>query len=344
MILLFALLVVWTSRWTVFNATALQNNTLNIAHADRRAEDQARPDPRRRRPGAGQVGAGAGRDVAAHLPDGLAVRPGGRLLDRRRGRGAPGSSCPRATTCAGVQTGLSSIFGPFGGSTQVGDDVHTTLDPKAQQVAHVRSSPGSAGSVVAIEPQTGAVKVDVLEPDLQRQRPAGATCAQRLGCLVNRRDPGRLSARLDVQDRDHHRGARQRQVHARLDRSTATRRSSSRAFRSRTTATRATADVTLTEALTNSINTVFAQVGETSAPDDAEVHEALRLLLDAAARLPARRDARQRRVRTHAGGTAAATPTNPNVDLGRIAIGQAACWSRRCRWRWSPPRSPTTAS
>ncbi len=28
-ILLFTVLIVWTSRWTVFNATALQNNSLN---------------------------------------------------------------------------------------------------------------------------------------------------------------------------------------------------------------------------------------------------------------------------------------------------------------------------
>ena len=36
-ILLFALLVAWTSRWTVFDATALQNNPLNkLAYCRRR--------------------------------------------------------------------------------------------------------------------------------------------------------------------------------------------------------------------------------------------------------------------------------------------------------------------
>ena len=47
--------------------------------------------------------------------------------------------------------------------------------------------------------------------------------------------------------------------------------------------------MTLTTALTYSINTVFAQVAEhVGRPTMTDVHEAVRLLLQAAARLPAR--------------------------------------------------------
>ncbi|HWF71724.1 MAG TPA: penicillin-binding protein 2, partial [Solirubrobacteraceae bacterium] len=58
----------------------------------------------------------------------------------------------------GVQTGISAIIGQLGGGTQVGDNVYTTLDTKAQRLAYQLLA-GRAGSVVALDPTTGAVRV-----------------------------------------------------------------------------------------------------------------------------------------------------------------------------------------
>ena len=68
-ILLFAVLIVWTSRWTVFSATALNNNPLNQLAVLRLAEGQARRDPADDGDGAGQVGPAGGRHLEAGLPD-----------------------------------------------------------------------------------------------------------------------------------------------------------------------------------------------------------------------------------------------------------------------------------
>jgi penicillin-binding protein A len=69
---------------------------------------------------------------------------------------------------------LSSILGQLG-PRRVGDDVYTTLDPKAQQLA-LQELGGQAGSVVALDPRTGAVKVMVAVPGYDSNHPfAGGT-------------------------------------------------------------------------------------------------------------------------------------------------------------------------
>ena len=95
-VVLFGVLVVFTSRWTVFEAEALRDERAQPARAAAGAEDPARHDPLGRRQGAGARGAPGGRDVRAPLPDRRAVRPRDRLLLHRRSA-APASSA-RATT------------------------------------------------------------------------------------------------------------------------------------------------------------------------------------------------------------------------------------------------------
>jgi peptidoglycan glycosyltransferase len=83
----------------------------------------------------------------------------------------------------GLQTGLNSIFGQLT-PRRVGDDVYTTLDPKAQQVA-AQQLAGQAGSVVALDPRTGAVKVMYSDPSYDDNLPPSACVAP--GCsLLNR--------------------------------------------------------------------------------------------------------------------------------------------------------------
>ena len=102
-------------------------------------------------------------------------------------------------------------------------------------------------------------------------------------------------------------------------------------------------DVDLTFALTHSINTVCAQVGEQRRQGTMQRYmkrlgfeQPAQLDLPLDQRLRQRRYAGARRLRLVA-------PTERCVDVGRIAIGQDKLAWRRCRWRWSPPRWPTTA-
>jgi penicillin-binding protein A len=167
-VVLFALLIVWTSRWTVFEASSLNNNVLNR----RTLVDQLRIKR-------GRLIADDGTVLARSTP-----KPGGTwgrfyptrqefaqpvgYLIAAQGRSA-GLERSRGSELGGLQTGLSSIFGQLS-SHPVGDDVYTSLDPKAQQVA-VQQLAGRAGSVVALNPQTGAVKVMYANPTYDDNNP-----------------------------------------------------------------------------------------------------------------------------------------------------------------------------
>ena len=90
----------------------------------------------------------------------------------------------------------------------------TNLDADGQRTA-IQALAGRAGSVVAIEPQTGQVRVMVSIPDydpnqvpdqLRRAQPRGGLAAPQP------RHAGPLPAGLDLQGGDRGRGARHRQV------------------------------------------------------------------------------------------------------------------------------------
>ncbi len=133
-VVLFAVLVVWTSRWTVIDASSLNSNPLN----KRTLID----DLRIKR---GRILADNGAVLARSVPgpDHTWTRtyPTGPLFAQAVGYSiaaqgrAAGLEDSRGSELRGIQAGLSSIFGQLGGTDRVGDDVYTTLDPKAQQVA-----------------------------------------------------------------------------------------------------------------------------------------------------------------------------------------------------------------
>ena len=167
-VVLFVLLIGWTSRWTVFEASKLDNNALNV----RTLID----DLKIKR---GRVLAADGTVLAQSVP-----APGGtwgRFYPTRdlfsqavgysiaaQGRSA-GLERSRGVELRGLQKGLGSIFGQFS-SHRVGDDVYTGLDSKAQQDA-VQQLGGQSGSVVALDPRTGAVKVMVAIPGYDDNNP-----------------------------------------------------------------------------------------------------------------------------------------------------------------------------
>ena len=180
-IVLFALLIAWTSRWTVFDAKALRDNPLNA----RTVIDEEKIDR-------GEILAAAGTVLAESVkgPDHTWTRryPTGSLFSQAVGYSivttgqAAGLELSDGDYLRGVNTGISAIIGQLGGGTQVGDDVHTTLDPTAQRLA-LRLLDGRAGSVVALDPRTGAVKVMVSLPTYNDNHPSAPCGAP--GCQLN---------------------------------------------------------------------------------------------------------------------------------------------------------------
>jgi len=184
-LLMFVVLVVWTSRWTVFSATALDNNPLN------KLQYYASLKIKR-----GEILADNGLVLARSVraPGGTWTRvyPQGPLFAQTVGYFFPqqgqyaGLELARNRELKGLQSPLTSVFGSFNGVQSVGDDVYTTLDPKAQRLAaqllqHAVSAYGATGgSVVAIVPQTGAVKVLFSLPTYNDNEPN--KCSATKGC------------------------------------------------------------------------------------------------------------------------------------------------------------------
>jgi penicillin-binding protein A len=189
-VLLFALLVVFTSRWTVFQASSLNNNPLNV----RTLLDELQIKR-------GQILAADGTVLAKSVPasDNTWSRtyPNGPLFAHAVGYSiaakgeASGLEQSAAPQLRGVQTGLSSIFGQLS-PRPVGDDVYTTLDAKAQRAAQLALG-SEAGSVVAIDPSTGAIKVMYANPTFNNNGPnPGQNCGAK-DCLVNRVTQGQYA-------------------------------------------------------------------------------------------------------------------------------------------------------
>jgi len=174
-IVLFALLIVWTSRWTVFEANALRNNPLN----KRTLISEEKIDE-------GKILADDGTVLAQSVshPDHTYTRtyPTGSLFSQAVGYAITATGQDAGLELAdgqylrGIDTGISAIIGQLGGATQVGDNVYTTLDPKAQRLA-LQLLAGRAGSVVALDLHTGAVKVMVSLPSYDDNNNPSAPCA-----------------------------------------------------------------------------------------------------------------------------------------------------------------------
>jgi penicillin-binding protein A len=168
-VVLFALLIVWTSRWTGFDAQALRDNPLNA----RTLIDEEKINR-------GKILAADGTVLARSVPqrDHIFTRtyPTGSLFSQTVGyaivrqRRVAGLELSDGQYLRGVNTGISAIIGQLGGATQVGDNVYTTLDPTAQRLA-LQLLAGRAGSVVALDLRTGAIKVMVSLPSYDDNNP-----------------------------------------------------------------------------------------------------------------------------------------------------------------------------
>jgi peptidoglycan glycosyltransferase len=155
-VVLFALLVAFTSRWTVFEASSLNSNPLNRRQL---LEEQ--------RINRGRIVAADGTVLARSVPQpgGIfgRVYPQNGLFAHAVGYsfitiGREGLEASRNSALAGKQTSVNSIIDQLSGRRRQGQDVLTTLDPHAQRVA-LSALAGRQGAVVALDPRTGAVKV-----------------------------------------------------------------------------------------------------------------------------------------------------------------------------------------
>jgi peptidoglycan glycosyltransferase len=161
-VLLFALLVAFTSRWTIFEASSLRQNPLNA----RGLLEQQRIDR-------GPIVAADGTVLARSRrgPEGTYEReyPTGGLFGNTVGYyftnlGSSGIEQYRSSALDGqTDTGLQAILDQLQGRKPTGEKVVTTLDPKAQRVAE-EALGEHKGAVVAIEPGTGAVRVMATSP------------------------------------------------------------------------------------------------------------------------------------------------------------------------------------
>jgi peptidoglycan glycosyltransferase len=172
-VLLFALLVVFTTRWTVIDKAKLDNSTLNRLTLVQNLRIKR-----------GRILADDGTVLARSEPAGggtwKRTYPTGSLFSQAVGYAialegqAAGLEQADGSDLRGLQTGLNSIFGQLT-PTRTGDDVYTTLDPKAQRAA-AQALGGQDGSVVALNPRTGAVLVMYSNPgyDNNGRNPCGS--------------------------------------------------------------------------------------------------------------------------------------------------------------------------
>ncbi len=158
-VLLFVVLVAWTSRWSVFEAKALRDNALNkrplfaLLHVKR-----------------GAIKAADGTVLARSVkgPRGTFRRtyPTASLFGHPVGyanialQQLSGIERYRNDELSGEGDELDAVVSQLQGERQRGNEVRTTLDVQAQQIATEQlQATGSAGAVVALDPRTGEVKV-----------------------------------------------------------------------------------------------------------------------------------------------------------------------------------------
>jgi penicillin-binding protein A len=161
-VLLFALLVAFTSRWTIFEASSLRANPLN-----------ARTLLEQERIARGPIVAADGTVLAHSLrgTEGTYERsyPTGEEFAHAIGYsyinfGNTGLESFRNSELDGrAGTNLQTILDQLQGKKPRGDKVITTLNPAAQQIANAALA-GHRGAVVALDPGTGAVTVMASTP------------------------------------------------------------------------------------------------------------------------------------------------------------------------------------
>jgi penicillin-binding protein A len=319
-VVLFGVLVGFTSRWTVFEADALRDNPKN--RRELLEEQKIRRGP---------IRAGDQTVLARSLkqPDDSYVRtyPTGRLFSHAVGysfvrQGRAGLERYYDDDLSGRKGELGSLIDKLSGSEQDGDTLLTSLDPAAQRVA-LQQLGGRKGAVVALDPRTGAIRVMASVPGydpntVKDQQEFSALNRDKDAPLLNRNtqagyppgstfkvvtaiaaiDSGKYTPDSRVDGRN---GKRISGVPLNND--------GGESF----------GDITLTEALTHSVNTVFGEVGEKVGKATMKKYMD-RLGFGRPVEVDLPRDERASSGERQRGHIIPAT--NGAVDVGRMAIGQ----------------------
>ena len=322
-VLLFALLIAFTSRWTVFEAASLRQNALNrrsLLQQERiqrgrilAADGTVLARSVRGREGTYQRTYPTGEEFANAI--GYSYTDLGQAgLERYRNPSLDGE---------GSATNLQAILDQLQGKRRQGDEVRTTLDPAAQRTA-IAALGEHKGAVVALDPRTGAVRVMVSTPSFDPNQLRSTRAYERLSRdtagtpLINRAtqfgyapgstfkvvtataaiDSGEYTPQSLVSGRD---GIMVSGVPLSND--------EHESF----------GQLTLTEALVKSVNTVYAQVAE---------HVGKQTLARYMSRFGFNRKpqldypAEQMSVSGEYLGQRLLSPTSRFVDVGRMGIGQ----------------------
>lgn len=308
-IVLFALLVAFTSRWTVFEAEALRDNPNNrrILFEEQRIKR-------------GIIRAADGTVLAANRPlsqDRFARRyPTGDLFAHPVGftsldRGRIGLEDYYNDPLTGRRSDAIGALERLLGPQDVGDDLKTTLDPKAQEVAYQQLGDRN-GAVVAMDVETGAVRVLAATPSYDPSDPAKAQ-------TFNRATQGRFPP-----------GSTMKVVTATAALDTGKFTPDSTVSGENNKVISGTPlqnfggedfpQITLTDALTNSVNTAWASVAEKLGKDTmAEYMKRFGFYSDPPMDYPDNQMLPSGEV---GGGGRLLSPTSGQIDVGRMAIGQ----------------------
>lgn len=181
-LLLFALLVAFTSNWSVFDASELEAKTEN-----KRPLFEAQQVKRGRITTAdGQVIANSKKTGENESYQYVRRYPLGSLFGNPIGysfitQGTSGFERAENATLTGEENEFVSILDQIRGQRRQGSDIATTLDASAQQLATDQlQATGRPGAVVAIVPSTGAVRVMASTPGFDpNQIPSTSTSSTR---------------------------------------------------------------------------------------------------------------------------------------------------------------------
>ena len=310
-LVLFALLVGFTSRWTVFEAEALRDNSNN------RRELLAEQLIKR-----GLIRADDGR-ILARSP----AEP-----QKRFGRRYPtGPLFAHAVGCTSIDRGRAGLEDYYNdaltgratnaidavtrllGPAKVGDDLRTTLSEKAQKVAtDALDGRPQKGAVVAMELKTGAVKVLAAKPSFD---PNGDDCGANLNLATQGLFPPgstmkAVTASAAIDSGKYQPDSRVNGENGKEISGAPLNNFGNESF----------GDIDLTFALTNSVNTVWAEVAEKLGKRTmADYMEKFGFYEDPPMDYP---DNQMVASGVNKGRKRLVKPTSDQVDIGRVAIGQ----------------------
>jgi len=250
-VVLFAVLVGFTSRWTVFEANALRENPAN--HRVLLQEERIKRGLIRAADGtllAGSRKVDKDRYARRYPTGDLFAHPVGFFsVDRGRTGLEEYYNDPlsgRATDAVGA---LERLLGPEG----IGEDLKTTLSPEAQRAAYDGLA-GRNGAVVALDVKTGAVRALAATPSFDPSDPAKANTFNR--ATQGRFPPGStfkvVTAAAALDTGRYQPSSQVDGGNGKVISGTPLNNFGDEDFGS----------IDLTFALTNSVNTVWAEVGE----------------------------------------------------------------------------------